>query len=171
MAIYEIGVIKNGILMVNRSYYDSDNGNNSENQGITRSRPQVINAISKLSRLILNESVKYIQYNDKLIAVYSNDVSNDDNQPSLNNEVRKENNDSGPTKSNIAVYCIGSNDLRKFQPLSLLSKISKKFIEMYAPFSNRIEDINAYADFKVNIDRILKDIQFKPIDRLRMGIL
>ncbi len=160
MAIFELGIMKSGLLLVNRTYYEDFNL--LKRVHITR-RPQIISAVSKMVEILLNDSIKFIKMDNYIVGVYSTEIESTN---TLNNrDIKTKNN-------NIASYCIGNKKMLEDQIFPLLKKITKVFINRYQPFNKvNIEDSNKYSDFVSEIDNILKDIQYTPLDRLKLGIL
>jgi len=75
-------------------------------------------------------------------------------------------------KDNISAFCIGDSQMLENQIFTLLRQIAKVFIRKYPPNGlSGYEDTEKYTPFNTDIDKILKDIQYTPIDRLKLGIL
>lgn len=159
LAVFELGVLKNGLLLVKREYYDK------LDRSIRVRHPQIIDGISKMASIILKDSVKFMKFDDLMVAVYSS-------MTPLNGHA--ESKYQRPSNFTIASYCIGDKAMMHHQIFPLLSRITQSFIRNFRPQlknTKKIQDFDIYTTFSSEIDKILKDVQYTPIDRLKMGIL
>jgi hypothetical protein len=150
MAIFELGLMKNGVLLINRTYYKKMN---EEDQN---RRSQIIDAISQVMSFVLNDSVKFMKIDEFVIGVFTSEIQ-------LKNEV----------KINIASYAIGDEQMLRNQIFVLLKEITDQFIGLYGTQKeiNGLIDSDKFNDFGYEIDNILRDIQYTPIDRIKLGIM
>lgn len=215
--------MKDGLLLVNRSYYNEFNKNKTRN-------PQIIDAISKMAEMVLHNSVKFIKMEKHIVGIFSSEYYKDGNEnlskleskdkkEKKNKNIQKIKNKNGNKRTlsnkaknssstdssfftnssenssvlesqllindiksaenmnliqkiNISAYCIGDEKLIEDQIFTLLKKITRVFVKNYGPFKkSNLEDTSKYQDFLLEIDKILKDIQYYPLDRLRLAIL
>jgi hypothetical protein len=203
VAIFEVGIMRNGMLLINRTYYEEIDDT------IRIRRTQILNAITTLASILLKDSVKFIKFDKLMVGIYIFENEDalrvnlaKDNPPpvtvfsSIKDTIQPEtdgiNNgdedgiestfDDVPpciAKDNISAYCIGDLQMLENQIFTLLRQITKVFIRKFQPTesngsyvsTNGYENTDKYASFTNEIDKILKDIQYTPIDRLKLGIL
>lgn len=149
LAIFELGIMKNGILLINRTYY------NKMNELTQIRRSQIIDAISQMVGIILNDSVKFMKIDEFVIGLFKTDIQTDSS-----------------LKSNISSYIIGDNHILKEQMFTLLKRITSVFRTSYPiEHLNYAINSNNFQSFGHEIDMILKDLQYTPLDRMRIGLL
>jgi hypothetical protein len=150
LAIFELGLMKNGMLLVNRTYYKK------MDEFQKNRRSQIIDAISQVMSIVLDDSVKFMKIDEFVIGVF-------------NTEIKLENG----VKINIDSYAIGDQKILHNQIFMLLKKITGKFIGLHGTEKdiNGIIDSKNFDDFGNEIDKILMDIQYTPIDRIKLGIM
>lgn len=159
VAIFELGVIKNGLLLVKREYYEKFD------YTIRKRHPQIIDGITKMASIILKDSVKFMKFDDLLVAVYSSLTLKNGSEEFM---------EQIPSDITIASYCIGDKSLIQDQIFPLLSRITQGFLQNYEDLlknSSKIFNYDVFEEYGAEIDNLLKDIQYTPIDRLKMGIL
>lgn len=117
-------------------------------------RSQIIDAITQMLEVVLNDSVKFMKIDEFVIGLYKTEI---EINPS--------------SKYKISSYIIGDNRLFQDQIFTLLKRITNVFRTSY-PMENIHQTINSreYESFGHEIDMILKDIQFTSMDRMRNGL-
>lgn len=149
MAIYELGIIKNGILIFSKKYYALDAEWDSRIGNDQNLRSQLISSIIHFANNCLSTEVEYFILRKYRIATTSSQVV-----------------DKG-MKNFVVAYLIGDNDLGVDAASEYLRKLLDLFIDGYKDRFEIVEDTNKYAEFGKILERVLGDMHFRPLDRMR----
>lgn len=143
MAILELGIVKDGVPLVSKQYYQEYKVKVS--QVLRAGFLHGINAF--VSEVFSDEIQSFTLQNFKIVMLTH-----------LMDE-------SGDTK--LITYCIGDKKLNLKFAKQALNKVSEEFFEKYGPLEAFDGNIGLFADFDQVLERILGDLGKKPDDRFR----
>ncbi len=148
MAIFEMGIIKNGILIFSKVFYplDADVKLGAKDQNL---RSQMISSIIHFANNCLSTEVEYFLMRKYQIAIASQQVV------------------ARGRKNFVVAYVIGDNKLGVDIASESLERALNIFIETYAEQWEIVEDISKYATFEKTLGEIFGDLQYRPIDRVK----
>ncbi|MHA1312109.1 MAG: hypothetical protein ACTSWR_08955 [Candidatus Helarchaeota archaeon] len=142
MVVIEIGIMKNGLIVFNRSYHDEKEIKiDIDLRGAFLS---VINSF--IGETTPNEIEIFKMKKYKIIILNCL-------EPNL-------------IDSNICIFCIGSTKLDEKMITKILDNILKIFLEKYNNLNDFSGNVSIYNEFKNIIDKIIGDLSKKPSDRL-----
>ncbi len=148
MAIFELGIIKNGILIFSKVFYplDADAKLGVKDQNL---RSQMISSIIHFANNCLSTEVEYFLMRKYQIAIASQQVM------------------ARGRKNFVVAYVIGDSNLGLDIASESLEKALKTFIDTYADQWGVVEDISKYATFDKTLAEIFGDLQYRPLDRVK----
>jgi hypothetical protein len=149
MAIYELGIIKNGILIFSKKYYDLDSVGSSQAGNDQNLRSQLISSIIHFANNCLSTEVEYFLMRKYRIAIASTQVIERD------------------MKNFVVIYIIGDNDLGVDIASESLNKLLTAFIDQFRDQFEIVEETSKYDGFTPTLDEILGDLHYRPLDRMR----
>jgi hypothetical protein len=149
MAIYELGIIKNGILVFSKKYYDLDTAWSEQAGNDQNLRSQLISSIIHFANNCLSTEVEYFLMRKYHIAIASSQVVERD------------------MKNFVVIYIIGDNDLGVEVAGESLNKLLTAFIDQYRDRFEIVEDTSKYDEFSSVLESILGDLHYRPLDRMR----
>ncbi len=148
MAIFEMGIIKNGILIFSKVFYplDADIKLGAKDQNL---RSQMISSIIHFANNCLSTEVEYFLMRKYQIAIASQQVL------------------ARGRKNFVVAYVIGDNNLGVDIASISLEKALKTFINTYADQWGIVEDTSKYATFDKTLGEIFGDLHYRPLDRVK----
>jgi hypothetical protein len=148
LAIFELGIIKNGILIFSKVFYplDADVKLGVRDQTL---RSQMISSIIHFANNCLSTEVEYFLMRKYQIAIASQQVV------------------ARGRKNFVVAYIIGDSNLGVDIASESLGKALKMFIEMYQDQWGIVEDTSKYASFDDTLGKIFGDLHYRPLDRVR----
>ncbi len=148
MAIFEMGIIKNGILIFSRVFYplDADVKLGAKDQNL---RSQMISSIIHFANNCLSTEVEYFLMRKYQIAIASQQVV------------------ARGRKNFVVAYVIGDSNLGVDIASESLEKALNTFIDTYAEQWGIVEDTSKYATFDKVLGEIFGDLHYRPLDRVR----
>jgi len=149
MAIYELGIIKNGILIFSKKYYELDTERTEQAGNDQNLRSQLISSIIHFANNCLSTEVEYFLMRKYRIAIASSQVQ-----------------DKG-MKNFVVAYIIGDNDLGVDIASESLNKLLDAFIVDYKDQFEIVEDTSKYDGFSTTLEEIFGDLHYRPLDRMR----
>jgi hypothetical protein len=148
LAIFELGIIKNGILIFSKVFYPLDvdvkRGENDQNL-----RSQMISSIIHFANNCLSTDVENFTMREYHIAIASQQVI------------------ASGRKNFVVAYIIGDNDLGLDIASESLERTLRTFIATYQNQWNIVEDTSKYAMFDKTLAEIFGDLHYRPLDRVR----
>jgi len=148
IAIFEMGIIKNGILIFSKVFYplDLDVKGGAKDQIL---RSQMISSIIHFANNCLSTDVEYFLMRKYQIAIASQQVI-----------VRGR-------KNFVVAYVIGDNNLQVDIASESLERALGAFIEKYQNEWGIVEDTSKYSAFEKTLGEIFGDLHYRPFDRVR----
>jgi hypothetical protein len=148
LAIFELGIIKNGILIFSKVFYPLDanmkRGGNDQNL-----RSQMLSSIIHFANNCLSTDVENFTMREYQIAIASQQVI------------------ARGRKNFVVAYIIGDNNLGLDIASESLKQTLRMFIIMYQDQWNIVEDTSKYAMFDKALAEIFGDLHYRPLDRVR----
>jgi len=158
MPIYDIGIVLDGVKIIERTYHEKEFYKFNKNISF------ILDIIMSSSSVLLNDSLKFMILDEFTIAMYSNTIE----------IIKLINNKDQIIPIKIGIFCIGDRSLIQYGIFIILKKIYKEFVKIYFkpqnPYLNYL-NLQKYDNFKYTIDKYLEDLKFSPIERLKLGVL
>ncbi|MBD3351041.1 MAG: hypothetical protein GF364_06105 [Candidatus Lokiarchaeota archaeon] len=152
MFISEVGIILNGVSILNHIY---DKGKNILAQNADL-RNSLLDAILKMSAAVLNEEIHHFTFKKYKLFIKTSTLK----ATKTSNVVKF------GQITDLVIYCIGDTELNQNIISPLLASIEEEFIKMYPDVAdNPSGDISQYYKFVPTFDRILSDLGASPQDR------
>ncbi|OLS13417.1 MAG: hypothetical protein RBG13Loki_3013 [Promethearchaeota archaeon CR_4] len=148
MAIFEMGIIKNGVLIFSKTFYplDADVKTRARDQNL---RSQILSSIIHFANNCLSTEVEYFVMRKYQIAIASQQVI-----------VRG-------GKNFVVAYVIGDSDLEVEIVNESLERVLSNFIEKYQNEWGIVENTAKYSAFEKILFDIFGDLHYRPSDRVR----
>ncbi|MFX1452948.1 MAG: hypothetical protein ACFFCM_19080 [Promethearchaeota archaeon] len=143
MVIFELGIVKSGVPLVSKQYYE-------EYKVSVDSvlRAGFLHGLTTFVEEVFSDNIESFTMKNFKIAFISQ---------TLNNSIREK----------LTVYCIGDNKLNIKFAKKALTQVLEEFIKKYGNLENFSGDILLFKEFGKVLDQILGDLIRKPDDRFR----
>lgn len=143
MVIYELGLIKEGVLLVEKQYYQE-----YQMKVDPLLRSGFFSALNSFAEEAFSDSIESFSMKNFKIALLTHPIS-----------------ESNPLK--MTCYCIGDRKMNIDLAQKALTKVLGTFLKSFSFLEDFSVDLAIFEEFKKVIDNILGDLVKKPDDRLR----
>ncbi|MHA1729366.1 MAG: hypothetical protein ACTSWY_11620 [Promethearchaeota archaeon] len=152
MHISEIGIIVNGLTILNQSYGTKLNIDNDL-------RDSLLDAILKMTEFVMSENIQNFNFGKYKLIVLSQNLVRPQKPDSKAKKDVNMNKVGRNTDTDLVVYGIGDKDVNVKIIQGLLKKVYNEFIKMFPKIGIKpIGDITPFRAFKSVFDDILSDL-------------
>jgi hypothetical protein len=151
MYILEVGVILNGLSIINKAYDKKFSIDKDIRNGL-------LSAIMNMTKYVLSEHVQHFSFGEyKLIVTSQRIEKKGKNSKKAGSE---------SLKSDLIIYIIGDRSIKTSIVQDLLKEINDKFIAMFPRLAEKqVADLIKYREFLPVFDEILLDLKDSPEKR------
>lgn len=143
IVILELGIIKDGVPLVSRQYY---NENQIKNSAILRA--SFLSGLNSFVEHTFSEEIEGFQLKKFRLMLTTRTIQN-------------------PAVTKFIFYCIGDKEIDLNIVKKVITKILDEFIRKYGQLGRLSADLSKYVEFQQSMDKILGDLIRKPDDRVR----
>jgi hypothetical protein len=139
----ELGIIKDGIPLVSKQYYEE---NQIKNSAVLRAG--FLSGLNAFVEHAFSEEIEAFRMKNFKLMLISRTIQN-------------------PNPTKIIFYCIGDKELDLNIVKKVITKVLDEFIKKYGQLEQLAGDLSKYHEFQESMDKILGDLIRKPDDRVR----
>ncbi|MDD1777759.1 MAG: hypothetical protein LUQ65_06270 [Candidatus Helarchaeota archaeon] len=139
----ELGIIKDGVPLVSKQYYEE---HQIKNSAILRAG--FLSGLNAFVEHTFSEEIEGFQMKNFKLMLTSRTIQN-------------------PNATKIIFYCIGDKELDLNIVKKVISKVLDEFVKKYGHLKQLSGDLSKYLEFQQSMDKILGDLIRKPDDRVR----
>ncbi len=151
MHISEIGIVVNGLSILNKQYKVKKKGFDLTANADLRN--SLLDAILRMTQVLMNEDIHYFKFKKYRLVLLSRKVNsklNSNSDPNIEDEEKY---------SDIVFYAIGDKEIPPKTIEGYLENICTEFLIKYPDIADSFSgDIRAFAEFSPIFDEILSDL-------------